>query len=631
MSSHASTFSTLSRSGGLLHGSAFVLVAFMVASNAWICDDAYITMRTAENFLRGDGLTWNPGERVQAYTHPLWLFGLITARALTRDAYFAMLLLSFVTTLLALCMLSWIGSHSRRAAWWVLALGFSPAFVQYSTGGLENPATHVLILIFAGLYFRGAPLAALVATGSLVALNRADAIVLVAPALAFEAIRSHREHGARATIRALVLGGLPLALWESFSLVYYGSFVPNTAHAKLAHGLPRTALARQGLHYLASFATFDPIGSLIATFGLGLGIASVRTSPRRAAIAFGGLAYVCYLVWIGGDFMAGRMLTPLIVTGALLLMSSRLEAFDGSGPAPYVMRALLLLLAFLPQRHVLAVFSESTRIHLPEGPLRLYSTHWVADEQRNYHEATGLLRWFDTPTPPPWHSWYSMGLRFRAEGGVHAFRNIGFAGWAAEDRAHLIDPYGLSEPMLARLPAFRNPDWHVGHYQRSIPTGYARSIETGTCAMDNVELCELFHDLQLITKGPLFSMDRALAMHRVGMYRPSGEVTFEMRHPGLIEADAHPSRAITFGDSGIRIALPESDAGEVRVALGACVEYEIRFVRADEVIHRTRERAHASDGSCLLVAHSNEPFDMIWVLPQGRPGPYDFHGATRRD
>ncbi len=50
---------------------ACVTLAGTVLLNAWVCDDAYVTMRTVEAFLWGDGLVWNPGERVQASTHPL--------------------------------------------------------------------------------------------------------------------------------------------------------------------------------------------------------------------------------------------------------------------------------------------------------------------------------------------------------------------------------------------------------------------------------------------------------------------------------------------------------------------------------------------------------------------------------
>ena len=35
-------------------------------------DDAMISMRYAANLAHGHGLTWNPGERVEGFTNPLW-------------------------------------------------------------------------------------------------------------------------------------------------------------------------------------------------------------------------------------------------------------------------------------------------------------------------------------------------------------------------------------------------------------------------------------------------------------------------------------------------------------------------------------------------------------------------------
>ena len=36
-------------------------------------DDAYISYRYAENFIQGNGLVFNPGERVEGYTNFLWI------------------------------------------------------------------------------------------------------------------------------------------------------------------------------------------------------------------------------------------------------------------------------------------------------------------------------------------------------------------------------------------------------------------------------------------------------------------------------------------------------------------------------------------------------------------------------
>ena len=45
----------------------------VVLSQAWVSDDAFITFRVIDNFVNGYGLRWNVDERVEVYTHPLWM------------------------------------------------------------------------------------------------------------------------------------------------------------------------------------------------------------------------------------------------------------------------------------------------------------------------------------------------------------------------------------------------------------------------------------------------------------------------------------------------------------------------------------------------------------------------------
>src|SRR6266540_4786267 len=64
------------RSKLLLGIICFLLVLFLfwiILQNAWISDDAYITFRVIENFIAGYGPNFNIGERVQVFTHPLWM------------------------------------------------------------------------------------------------------------------------------------------------------------------------------------------------------------------------------------------------------------------------------------------------------------------------------------------------------------------------------------------------------------------------------------------------------------------------------------------------------------------------------------------------------------------------------
>ena len=38
------------------------LYILVLLQNAWLCDDAFITFRTIDNFVHGYGLTWNVAE-----------------------------------------------------------------------------------------------------------------------------------------------------------------------------------------------------------------------------------------------------------------------------------------------------------------------------------------------------------------------------------------------------------------------------------------------------------------------------------------------------------------------------------------------------------------------------------------
>ena len=51
-----------------------VLAMAWAWSRAWVCDDAFISFRYAENFAGGLGLVYNAGERVEGYSNPLWVW-----------------------------------------------------------------------------------------------------------------------------------------------------------------------------------------------------------------------------------------------------------------------------------------------------------------------------------------------------------------------------------------------------------------------------------------------------------------------------------------------------------------------------------------------------------------------------
>ena len=74
--------------------------------------DSYITFRVVDNAAAGLGLTWNPAERVQGYTHPLWLLVLLAGRLVTGELYYTTIALSIALSLGA----AWLLAFRLRAA-----------------------------------------------------------------------------------------------------------------------------------------------------------------------------------------------------------------------------------------------------------------------------------------------------------------------------------------------------------------------------------------------------------------------------------------------------------------------------------------------------------------------------------
>jgi arabinofuranosyltransferase len=190
----------------------------VLVRTAWLSDDALITLRTVLNVTHGFGLRFNIAERVQTFTHPLWLGLLTAAYYLTANVYFAAFLSSILLSVLAFWMAITRAASGWQAAVVVIVLFFSRAFVDFSTSGLENPLSYVLLALFVGIFAgtEGGPaarsprraLTLLWTIASLLYLTRPDEILLVAPMLALGSWRLRQQAG---LLRPAIVGLLPAA------------------------------------------------------------------------------------------------------------------------------------------------------------------------------------------------------------------------------------------------------------------------------------------------------------------------------------------------------------------------------------------------------------------------------------
>src|SRR5262245_44662108 len=103
-----------SRTSWLIVAGGLAALLLVLVRTAWMCDDAYITLRTVDNFVNGFGLRWNVAERVQSFTHPAWLMLVTPFYAVTREAFYTVLGLQMGLSLLTAAIL--LRQFARSAA-----------------------------------------------------------------------------------------------------------------------------------------------------------------------------------------------------------------------------------------------------------------------------------------------------------------------------------------------------------------------------------------------------------------------------------------------------------------------------------------------------------------------------------
>ena len=531
-----------------LTGIALILLLGIVVRQAWITDDAYITFRVVDNWLEGRGLTWNPGTRVQVFTHPLWMLLVAAARALSGELFYTALGLSIALTLAAAVLLIWRLARSLAAATLGLALlAGSRAFTEFSTSGLENPLLHLLLLLLL-VAAAARPATFLRRTGfSLVAglclLTRPDVLCLILPAWAVFFWRTR----ARGSLAALAVGLTPLVAWCAFALVYYGSPIPNTALAKLGTGIPRVELLAQGVQYLVNSLLWDPLTlvTIVAALAAALWLPGGAGRPEsRSAWAWGIVAMLAYDVWVGGDFMSGRFLTSSFVVATGLIVSR-----PPRRPAALAMAFAALLLLVIPWTSPFhhrdygkswhaaidargiadertfyldsGTLSRSWGKAVWPGPVEHAEAEWL---HRNWPRDYLVPRLYDWGVLDPVERWPPPGSRdvdgrpFRR---VFVRGAVGFLGYHLGAESSLLDYHAITDPLLSRLPAER-PDpvlaamipplaergWRVGHYLRSPPPGYLRTLATGRNEIRDPALARYYDVVRALACDPVLDRDR---------------------------------------------------------------------------------------------------------------------------
>jgi hypothetical protein len=294
---------------------AVAALAFVLACAGFrdsVIDDAFIVFRYADHLLAGHGPVFNPGERVEGFTSPLWLLLLAAGRAAGFDY------LSLVPALgIAFGAAAIAAAHDlarRVAPGWPamiapLLLAAHPAFAMWSVHGLETALFVALLVSGLSAWVGGRPRLAGAWLGAAFWTRPEAAMVVVVLAATTLVRRDRRRAGELLAVFAAF--AVPLL---AARLLYYGALFPNTFHAKTGGGFGRI---RFGLGAARLFVeTHVPLV-------LAAGASALAAARRRGTeapvfdLAVLGAVWSAWIVWIGGDAFPGyRFWLPLLPIAA---------------------------------------------------------------------------------------------------------------------------------------------------------------------------------------------------------------------------------------------------------------------------------------------------------------------------
>ncbi len=479
-----------------------LLFVYIALITAWVSDDAMISFRQILNFISGDGIVFNFGERVQAFTHPLWFFLLSGFILVSGEMFITTSILSVVISVLAIIVFVklelTIAKSSLTYISPVFFLAFSFAFCDYMTSGLENPMSYLLVSLLLYYLFQEnmhKHLQLIFLILALLVLNRFEYLILFAP-LAILLMFSSKIKSE--LFRVLLPGSALIFAWIIFATFYFGSPLPNTFYAKLNAGYPKSEVFARGIEYLLSLK-HDPASILI----LLLGFFSITLHLNRYLIALflGKVFYLGYIVYIGGDFMLGRFYSVLVVLSVGEFLVVIYKSHFSEIVKNYVLFVFLTIFIFIGLISSSPINSRIDYLARKTGEI-------IDERAVNYH-LTGIFAKYRERWPVVAKFNETAPDNYRIICGT-----IGAVALMDTSKFH-IDPCALTDPFLSRIPAIRYPNWRIGHHFRKVPLEFGQHKLGKINNLPDSDLKELIDDVTLVTRGELFSIARFEAIWRL--------------------------------------------------------------------------------------------------------------------
>jgi hypothetical protein len=312
----------------------------------FVVDDVYISLRYVRQWVEGNGLVYNVGERVEGYSNFLWIVLLGPLGYLGFDLYLSAKWVGFLLGCVTLFLVWWGARRTPLALLPTLLLAVSAPFVAWSVSGLETSLYTLLVTAGVLLFVREEEsgrgwLSAVMLV--LAALARPEGLMFAGLAILFRAwqlYRSRRRPQCNDWVR-LGIVVVVMAGYSGWRLWYYGYPLPNTVYAKSMGFHPRGLL--EGIYYLYQ--------NLVVVGGLAIVAFPIFTGLARRPVPVGFLfPTLClglnaiFTVLSGGDWMPlQRFAVPMLPLFYLVVQAGTAKW----SVATYARRPNLLLASLL--------------------------------------------------------------------------------------------------------------------------------------------------------------------------------------------------------------------------------------------------------------------------------------------
>lgn len=306
---------------------------------SFIQDDAYISFRYVKNFVEGNGLVFNAGERVEGYTNFLWVV-LLSAFALVKiniELISQILSVAFGSLNIILVFLiaqsikiidetggKPVDEKTKKYFDLVPSVmtAFTGAYAFWAVSGMETSMFIFFLLL--SIYFYLHPKdkkginSRLGISLLLASLTRPEGIILAGflylhkfiwLAINRKGIENPKRLLTKTVLPEIAVFALPYLAYILFRFIYYGYFLPNTFYAKTGFSM---VYIITGIDYVFGFAKAYLLYGIIALCPLLLLQKKMARFEVTFLLGFVFL-YSFYVVFVGGDVLQlYRFMLPVL-------------------------------------------------------------------------------------------------------------------------------------------------------------------------------------------------------------------------------------------------------------------------------------------------------------------------------